>query len=113
MTDGSDQRDKLGEVSSLATLVADRILEAQITERSIPPEQFSALVSAARLLQEHGVPWPPLVEQMVHEFGKRFSQAEAAPEAPASGSGDDNVIAGLTRFLGAFRREKGGHDEQQ
>ncbi|WP_455989303.1 hypothetical protein [Methylorubrum extorquens] len=61
MTDAGAQSDKLGEVARLASLMADRILEAQIMERPIPQEQLNALVNAAWLLQDHDVPWPPLV----------------------------------------------------
>ncbi len=112
MNDDSPKLAKLNEVTRLATLVADRILDAQITGREIPPEQMGALVSAARLLSDQGVPWPPLVEQVVHEFGKRLGQAESAPEATGTELEGDNVVAGLTRFMSAFRREKGAPDEQ-
>lgn len=106
MTDAGaeGQSDKLGEVARLATLIADRILEAQITGHEIPPEQFTALVDAARLLEEQGVPWPPLVEEVLYEAGKRFSEAEAVPETVDPEHEDKGALAGLTRFLSGFRR---------
>lgn len=106
MTDASaeGQSAKLGEVARLATLMADRILEAQITERQIPQEQFNALVNAAWLLQDHDVPWPPLVEEVLHEAGKRLNRGEAAPETADPEPEDDGALAGLTRFFSGFRR---------
>lgn len=104
MTEVSAQSDKLGEVARLATLMADRILEAQITNRPIPQEQFNALVNAAWLLQDHDVPWPQLVEEVLHEAGRRMNQGETAPEAADPEPEDDGALAGLTRFFSGFRR---------
>lgn len=106
MTDASaeGQSDKLCEVARLATLMAERILEAQITGRKIPPEQFTALVDAARLLEEQGLPWPPLVEEVLYEAGKRFSEADATPVAQEPEPEGDGALAGLTRFFSGFRR---------
>ncbi|WP_110352234.1 hypothetical protein [Methylobacterium sp. B4] len=98
MTDASaeEQSEKLGEVARLATLMADRILEAQIMDRPIPQEQFTAFVDAAHLLQERGVPWPPLVEQILNDAGKP-RVTDPQPES-------DRALAGLTRFFSSFRR---------
>ncbi|ABY30265.1 hypothetical protein [Methylorubrum extorquens] len=106
MTDASaeGQSDKLSEVVRLATLMADRILEAQIAARPIPQEQFNALVNAAWLLQDYDVPWPPLVEEVLYEAGRRLNRGEAAPEAADHEPEDDGALAGLTRFFGGFRR---------
>lgn len=106
MTDASDegQSAKLGEVARLATLMADRILEAQITGRQIQPEQFTALVSAAQLLEDHNAPWPPLLEQVLFEAGRRFSEADATHEAADPQTEGEGVVASLTRFFSGFRR---------
>jgi len=104
MTNSNGQPEKMDELAQLATDVADRILEAQFTGRQIPPEQFTALVDAARLLEEQGVPWPPLVEEVLYEAGKRFSEAEAAPETVDPEHEDKGALIGLTRFFGGFRR---------
>ncbi|AWI90539.1 hypothetical protein C0214_21310 [Methylobacterium sp. DM1] len=106
MTDASAERQsaKLGEVARLATLMADRILEAQIAARPIPQEQLNALVNAAWLLQDHDVPWPPLVEEVLHEAGRRMNRAEAAPEAADPEPEDHGALVGLTRFFSGFRR---------
>lgn len=106
MTDASAERQsaKLGEVARLAALIAERILEAQITDRPIAQVQFNALVGAAWLLQDHDVPWPPLVEEVLHEAGRRMNQSEAMPEAADPEPEDDGALAGLTRFFSGFRR---------
>lgn len=107
MTDPPGQFDHLDEVLRLVTALADSILEAQISNRPIPHEQFSALVSAAQLLHDHDVPWPPLVEQVLSELGERLSRIELAPEAASAEPERNGLATGLTRFLGAFRRKKG------
>ncbi|MFF8799846.1 MULTISPECIES: hypothetical protein [unclassified Methylobacterium] len=104
MASAGTQPEKIGEVSRLATLAAERILEAQMTERPPSRELFVAFVSAARLLEEHDVPWPPLVEQVLFEAGKRFSRADAEPPEPERENEAAGIVAGLTRFLSGFRR---------
>lgn len=104
MASAGTQPEKIGEVSRLATLAAERILEAQMTERPPSRELFVAFVSAARLLEEYDVPWPPLVEQVLFEAGKRFSRADAEPPEPERENEAAGVVAGLTRFLSGFRR---------
>lgn len=104
MASAGAQPEKIGEVSRLVTLAAERILEAQTTERPPSQELFIAFVSAARLLEEHDVPWPPLVEQVLFEAGKRFSRTDAEPSAAERENEAAGVVAGLTRFLSGFRR---------
>ncbi|MEE7457564.1 hypothetical protein MPAR168_23475 [Methylorubrum populi] len=104
MTEASAQSDKLSEVARLVTLMADRILEAQITDRPISQEQFNALVNAAWLLQDHNVPWPPLVEEVLHEAGRRLNRGEAAPDIADPEPEGDGALAGLTRLFSGFRR---------
>lgn len=104
MTAAEERSSKLDEVARLATLIAERIFDAQNTGRQIPPEQFTALVAAARLLQEQDVPWPSLVEDVLYEAGKRFSEANGATGAPEPEPESDGSLAGLSRFFNGFRR---------
>jgi hypothetical protein len=104
MTYAGGHSDKLSQVARLATLMADRILEAQITCRPIPQEQFNARVNAAWLLQGHDVPRPPLVEEVLHEVGRRLNQGEIASEAADLEPDDYGALAGLARFFSGFRR---------
>ncbi|MBB2964624.1 hypothetical protein [Methylobacterium sp. R2-1] len=96
--------EKIGELSRLATLAAERILEAQITDRPLTRELFTALVHAAQLLEDHNVPWPPLVEQVLYEAGRRFSEADAAGEATDPKPEGVGLTTGFMRFLGNLRR---------
>jgi hypothetical protein len=98
--------EKVAEVVRLATALADQILDAQIMKREVPPAQIISLRQAARFLQDHDLPRPPLMVQVLHEFA-----VEREAGVPKTDEGD-GVVAGLTRFLGAFRREKGLADEQ-
>jgi hypothetical protein len=104
MAGASAQPEKIGEVMRLATLAAERILEAQVTDRPPCPELFTALVGAAQLLEEHNAPWPPLVEQVLLEAGRRFSDVDASAETAAPDPEDGGAFAGLTRFFSGFRR---------
>jgi hypothetical protein len=74
---------KMPEVLRLATALAEQMLASQIMGRSISGEQFAALVSAARLLQDNNVPWPPLVQEVVHELAERMNAVESKPDGAA------------------------------
>lgn len=87
-------------VRSLATELAARVRHAQIVGRPIAAKQITALVAAARLLQDYGEPWPYVVGEALREFADGLDQTQAGK--PENG----RVAAGLSRFLGAFRREK-------
>ncbi|MCJ2122066.1 hypothetical protein [Methylobacterium sp. J-077] len=70
---------RMPEVLRLASALAEQMLASQIMGRSISSEQLTALVSAARLLQDNDVPWPPLVQEVVQELAERMDAA--APKA--------------------------------
>ncbi|TXN08262.1 hypothetical protein FV222_01115 [Methylobacterium sp. WL103] len=59
--------DRLSEVSRLAGLLADQVLDAQIMNRPVPDKHIRTLLSAAFLLEEYGVPLPSLLQQIVHD----------------------------------------------
>ncbi|AYO84190.1 hypothetical protein WYO_2925 [Methylobacterium sp. GXF4] len=104
MTGSHAEPDKVAEVARLATAIADRILEQNAAGTTIPPEQFTMLVRAARMLLDNGAPWPASVDQVVMEVAKRIEQDEARPDhGPAASEGDD-AVTHLTRFLGAVKR---------
>lgn len=97
-----DPADGLAKVHRLATELAARMRYAQIVERPLPSEQVEALVQAARLLQEKGEPWPQLVGEVLKQVADDLAE-DAAPKEPEPEGG--RIVAGLNRFLGAFRRE--------
>ncbi|MHB2210911.1 hypothetical protein [Methylobacterium sp. CM6257] len=97
--------EQISEVLRLCTLLADRALDTKIMGRAMPADQTVALAKAARLLQDHGVEWPPLLAQVLHEVigevGQPASGLQSEAEPP---KGID--AQGLTRFFAALWREK-------
>lgn len=110
-TEGSDMTvqppspEQLSEVLRLCTVLSDRALDAKIMGREMPADHMTALAKAARLLQDHGVEWPPLLTQVLHEAADRAdhqaSETRAQVELPA-----DIDAQGLTRFFAALWKEK-------
>jgi hypothetical protein len=101
------EAERLTEVLRLCTVLADRALDAQIMGRQIPPEQVAALTKASRLLQDHGVGWPPLLTQVLHELAL---EAEASKPDPELSNALSNAVKdGLSRF---FARPRIGSEER-
>lgn len=95
MTAG-DPPNKMAEVAGLAAAIADHILGQHEAGTTIPPEQFRMLVSAARMLLDNGVAWPPSVTYLIMEVARRVEEAEPPPKG-------DQVVAQLTQALDAAR----------
>ncbi|GJD37594.1 MULTISPECIES: hypothetical protein [Methylobacterium] len=91
----ADPAGRLSEVSRLASLLADRVLSAQIASQPIPKAHIHALLDAAIILEKYEVRLPPLLEQMVEtledeDAGKLAGAgAEEAPTEPAEGEEAD------------------------
>ncbi|UIY45626.1 hypothetical protein [Methylobacterium radiotolerans] len=100
MNDASAFSGRLSDVLRLCTLLADRALDARIMGRAVPADQAIALAKAARLLQDHGVDWPPLLTQVLHELAAKDGEPDVASEADQS---PDVDMQGLTRFFAGFR----------
>lgn len=64
--------DKRSEVVRLSSALAARVRYAQMVGGPILPAQIEALLDAAKLLQACDVPWPPLVEQVLHDVAKEL-----------------------------------------
>lgn len=62
--------DKIAEVQRLSSALAARVRYAQMVQGPIVPEHIEALVAAAILITDHGLTWPPLVEQVLHDFAE-------------------------------------------
>ncbi|SFT24730.1 hypothetical protein [Methylobacterium sp. yr668] len=101
----------MSEVLRLATAVAARVLEAQIMQHQIATSQVTALMRTAGFLKDHNVPWPPLLEQVLHELADDMAGRRADIEAAKAVADDNGPVTGLTRFMAAFRREKGYSEE--
>ncbi|KQP47015.1 MULTISPECIES: hypothetical protein [unclassified Methylobacterium] len=91
----ADPAGRLSEVSRLASLLADRVLSAQIASQPIPKAHIHALLDAAIILEKYEVRLPPLLEQMVEtledeDAGKPAGAgAEEAPTEPVEGEEAD------------------------
>lgn len=107
MTAGSASAEGLAEVLRLCTVLADRALDAQIMGRPVPVQQAAALAKAARLLQNHGVEWPPLLMQVLHELAGKIGQGVADGEAmqDASKAVLNVDLHGLGRFFAGFHEK--------
>jgi hypothetical protein len=105
MTAEPSTPERLSEVLRLCTALADRALDAKIMCRLVPADQVVALAKAAHFLQDHGVEWPPLLAQVLHELAGNNDERASAPSAePEALEGID--AQGLTRFFAALWREK-------
>ncbi|WP_132250187.1 hypothetical protein [Methylobacterium segetis] len=112
---GAHKSDRIGKVLHLSSALADQILMARLEDRPVQTYEISALVKAARLLEEHGEPWPPLLTQVLCELSgamdKGLSESsEALPEQFLEQRGttvpeppDD--ARGMRRFLGLLKKD--------
>ncbi|MCJ2121013.1 hypothetical protein [Methylobacterium sp. J-077] len=95
--------ERLFEVLRLCTALSDRALDALITGGVVPAEQTVALAKAARLLQDYGVEWPPLLTHVMHEIAYKDGRSVPAPGTEPSDGAD---LDSLTRFFAGFRKNK-------
>lgn len=101
MTGGPISSEPFSEILHLCTLLADRVLNAE--------RMGEALAKAARLLQDHGVAWPPLLTKVLHELAGKASEPEPNLEPePTLGVEltQDVPLKGLTRFFAGFRQKE-------
>ncbi|AWN44772.1 hypothetical protein DK389_24400 [Methylobacterium durans] len=95
----------MSEVVRLAGELSNRVLDAQIMKRPIREDEVRALIDAAGLLEEHAVPWPPLMLQVlrrIHDEAGAGASGEAEPAAD-SGPQETPTAKGLFRFLSPLR----------
>ncbi|GLS45580.1 hypothetical protein [Methylobacterium brachythecii] len=77
-------------------------------------EQVQALAKAARLFQDEQTPWPPILEQVLHELTRSVTEDEAVPPATQEADevdmtaeeGPSKDEKGVKRFLSALKRKK-------
>ena len=93
---------RLSEVSRLATLLADRVFDAQIMSRPIPDIQIRALLDASLVLEEHGVVLPPLLMRILHEVDEATDRGKLDA---GQDDGEQKKFTGFTRLLRSFRSE--------
>jgi hypothetical protein len=107
MTIDTVSAEKLAEAVRLSTLLSERVLDALITKRSITSEEGVALAKVARLLQDQGVEWPPLLTQVIHELAHKEEGAASTVTEPSKAL-TDMLAGGFSRF---FSRPRARTDE--
>ena len=95
---------QLSEVSRLATLLADRVLDAQIMSRPVPDEHIRILLEAALLLREYGQELPSLLSQIMHGVDK--PEADVAPEVQQKADAADDDVSRLAWLFRPFQGRK-------
>jgi hypothetical protein len=96
---------RLSEVSRLATLLADRVLDAQIMRRAVPDEHIRALLEAALLLREYGQELPSLLSQIMH--GVDRPEADVPVEAQQKADAAEDDVSRLAWLFRPFQGTKG------
>jgi hypothetical protein len=102
------------EVVRMAGMLADRLLDAQIMRKDLPVDQVRALVDAAVLMDERGVPWPPMMSQVLQSVeaelrGDDAPLEETDPahdEAEPTEGGIGTVGGALRRLIPALGRRR-------
>jgi hypothetical protein len=95
----------LSEVSRLATLLADQVLDAQVMSRPVPDGHIRALLEAALLLREYGQDLPSLLSQIMHGVRKPEAEVTAEAQQKADAAGDD--VGRLAWLFRPFQGTKG------
>ena len=90
----------LSEVLRLCTALAYRALDAKISEQPVPAGQSVALAKVIRLLQDHGVEWPPLLGQVLQELDRKATEPQPKAWVEPLESVD---LQGLSLFLAGYR----------
>jgi hypothetical protein len=104
----------MSEVVRMAGMLADRLLDAQIMRKDLPVDQVRALVDAAVLMEERGVPWPPMMAQVLQSVetelrGEDPDHGEAEPardEADPAEGGIGAVGGAIRRLIPALGRRR-------
>jgi hypothetical protein len=100
-----DEAPGISEVSRLATLLADRVLDAQITSQPVPDGHIRSLLEAALLLREYGQELPSLLSQIMHEVDKPAADVPVEVQAKAEEAEDD--VSRLAWLFRPFQGTKG------
>jgi len=95
---------RLSEISRLATLLADRVLDAQIMRRPVPDEHIRALLEAALLLREYGQEQPSPLVQIMHGLDK--PEADVTPEVQHRADAADDDVSRLAWLFRPFQGTK-------
>lgn len=92
---------RLSEISRLATLLADRVLDAQIMKRPVSDDDIRSLLDAGLLLKEYKFELPSLLGQIMLAAEKSEPDVSPKPET------DAEEVGRLAWLLRPFKGEKG------
>lgn len=93
----ADVAARLQEMSRLAALLADRVLDAQIMSQPVPDGHIRSLLEAALLLREHGQELPSLLGQIMHGVSATQPQNFAEEQHDAAENEGTGRLAWLLR----------------
>ncbi|WP_144760745.1 hypothetical protein [Methylobacterium dankookense] len=100
------------EVLRLSEALSHRVLNSYLADEPIPKDQATAPIKAAQLLRDTEVPWPPILEQALHEVVDHARRARAAAEAheheDVEGQAGHEGSASLLHSLPVLGRLLGG-----
>lgn len=108
----TDSIGRLSEVSRLASILADRVLSAQIASQPIPKAHIHALLDAAIILEKYERELPPLLEQMIgkledEDAAKPAAADEGEEAAPEPADGEEADAKRLAWLFRPFKGTKG------
>lgn len=103
MTDSPISSEPFSEILRLCTLLAERVLQAEMMGQALAEDQVVALAKAARLLQDHGVEWPRPLTQVLYQLAGKAGDPEPKLEVQPQ---QDAALKGLTRIFADFRQKE-------
>lgn len=74
MTTASSAPPGMNEILEMSGELAERMHEDQTAGRDVSEDRVRALVKAAMLLEEHGLPWPPRMMQVLQDIDRPTSE---------------------------------------
>lgn len=95
----------LFEVSRLAAILAERVLDAQIMNRPVPEGNIRALLEAALLLRDYDQEPPALLGQIIH--GATTPKAAVAVMTQQDALGRSGKGGRIAQLLRPFQASKG------
>ena len=85
MSKGSDVTvGEMAEVLRLTTTLSHHVLNTLLAHQPVPRDQTTALIKAAHLLEDNGVPWPPVLTQALNELADSVSGSITPSHSPQS-----------------------------
>ena len=98
--------ERLVEIANMADLLTDRLLNDQIMGRAVSKEDIAVLLKASSLLKDYGQPIPPLLSQIVQDFGDE-------DEDEADNGSDEEERQDTERLARSLRPFKGLRDQEE